>query len=94
MKKAIDIDPTTPPNRGYPANRGKHDRREREARARQYGDKGKGIPLGFSPMQQSCIVPTEQWDGETGIDSLLERYYEENKIQNKRFLKQQKPTEL
>lgn len=39
--------------------------------------------FGFGPKVRECIIPTSEWDGDTGIDQLIEEYRKENPPMNK-----------
>lgn len=43
------------------------------------GKHGDGVScLGLGPKAAKCIIPRDQWDGDTGIDRLIEEYRSEN----------------
>lgn len=39
--------------------------------------------FGFGPKVRECVIPTSEWDGDTGIDKLIEEYRKENLSINK-----------
>lgn len=46
---------------------------KKSARAEFANDK-QSFNLGYGPLTRACIVPKGQWDGDTGIDSLIYDY--------------------
>lgn len=53
-----------------------------QSNRRRFGNENSVFSLGLGPKAAACLVPADEWDGDTGIDALLEQYYEETALRS------------